>query len=463
MLVDASSAVNVARLSTLAEALATARRGDVGRLDVMFKTLGTRLANAKVVERELDRRLANRFNVLSYLRTDELGLSRIVADLLDPHGTHGQGTYFLKRLLGMIGSSGMPGGSIPTLDSSSIRVTRERATDDLRRLDISVELLSSTGDHICIAIENKPYAADGETQVQSYLEFLRCNYRDQFLLIYLSPHGGRPSIDSLPTDAPIDGLATMAYCPHAENVTTDPSTPRLSFSLADWLNECWRSCAVDRLRWFLRDAENFCHSTFGGAVITSSEQKEIRNFILASDENAHTALSVFNAWPQIRDEIVRAFLATLCAQLECDLATADDADSLQLGSTFLNRPRQDGVWAYRESWMPDADSRPYVWLGHGGHASGWWIGVGFDPRDSGSTEIELLKKPLALALRGGRPDHDFPWYRYLDDCRDWSALLFELHEESREPGRLIDYFSEHFHAVAKKAVPIIDELLRAGD
>lgn len=47
-----------------------------------------RAAAARAVERELHRLVANRLNPLDYLRTDELGLSRIIADLLDPNAPH---------------------------------------------------------------------------------------------------------------------------------------------------------------------------------------------------------------------------------------------------------------------------------------------------------------------------------------------------------------------------------------
>ena len=51
------------------------------------------------VESELDRQMARQFNVLDYVRTSELGLSKIIADLLNPNATHGQGTLFLDVLL----------------------------------------------------------------------------------------------------------------------------------------------------------------------------------------------------------------------------------------------------------------------------------------------------------------------------------------------------------------------------
>ena len=52
--------------------------------------------------REQDRRLARHFNVFRYLRDDELGLSRIIADLLDPDGEHGQGATYLEAMLELL-------------------------------------------------------------------------------------------------------------------------------------------------------------------------------------------------------------------------------------------------------------------------------------------------------------------------------------------------------------------------
>ena len=63
-----------------------ARNKDCVRL---LQELTPHLHAARSVERELDRHLARRFNIFRYLRDDELGLSRIIADLLDPTGEHG--------------------------------------------------------------------------------------------------------------------------------------------------------------------------------------------------------------------------------------------------------------------------------------------------------------------------------------------------------------------------------------
>ena len=124
---------------------------------------------ARDLESELDRNLAQRFSVLDYLRVDESGLSRIIADLLNPKASHGQGTLFLQKLLGVAGLRNTR--HWPDLDRSRrILVAREQRTHDDRRIDISVQIDGASGEPYCLAIENKPYAGDQENQVKDYLE-----------------------------------------------------------------------------------------------------------------------------------------------------------------------------------------------------------------------------------------------------------------------------------------------------
>ena len=444
-----------AALSRLAGRLDAVRRADRQRIDQLFRTLGPRLAGARRVERALDRVLANRFNPLDYLRTDELGLSRILADLLDPGAAHGQGTAFLGRFLDRVGNA-LPDEPVPSVLTAKVNTRRERSIDGGGRLDISVEIGVGNPEPWCIAIENKPYAADGEGQVDAYLRYLRRRYPGRFLLIYLSPHGGLPSADSLPPDAATDGLATLSYCPQSGLGLEGDTTRRLPFALTDWLRECGLSCAVDRLRWFLRDAENFCHKTFGGVMTTAGEHREVRDFMLESEDNLLAALAVLDAYPETRNEVIAGFLKGLHAQIARKL----QRHGLETDHYFGDRPDQDGVWAYRDSWEGDS-ATPYVWLGHDGrNASAWWLGVGFDPKGSGDSRIDQLREPLAAVLG---PTHarsaNFPWYRFLDPYRDWAPLLVRMHQERSEPGALIDHFTTEFVAVAREAVKIIDREL----
>ncbi len=130
-----------------------------------FAELDPRLDMARVLDRERDRNSAHRFNVLDYLRDNELGLSRIIADLLDPEASHGQGTLFLQTLLASLKSL-KENPHWPDLDRSHISVDVERVITADRRIDISVEIVDADGETCCLAIENKPYAGDRKNQIK---------------------------------------------------------------------------------------------------------------------------------------------------------------------------------------------------------------------------------------------------------------------------------------------------------
>ena len=306
-----------------------------------------------------------------------MGLSRILGDLLNPHSAHGQGSAFLLRFLEKLGPR-LLGGSLPSLDGAAVDTVCERTIGRAGRLDVSIEIKQGDQEPVCIAIENKPYAADGEGQVDTYLRFLRRKYPKRFLLIYLSPHGGPPSKESLPEGASTVGLATLPYCPQPYATSDqDDTTLQLPFALTDWLRDCGLSCTVDRLRWFLRDTENFCHKRFGGALTTDTEHREVRDFLLESEDNLRTALTVLGAYPKVRNEVVQGFLKRLRKNIDKELRHLN----FKTGCSFLDKPRDrnEGLWAWRSSWVGES-STPYIWLGHDNpDAAWWWLGVGFDP------------------------------------------------------------------------------------
>ena len=219
--------------SQLEEASEEERR----RYQSFFDRLGTRLEAAREIERELDRRLAQRFNVFDYIRTDELGLSRVIAELLDPHGRDGQGSLFL-RLMPVVGELV---GTERVPDDDEISVALERVIPTQRRIDVSVEIRVD-GQLYCLAIENKPYTRDRKDQVKDYLEFLSDEYGGNFILVYLSPKGDGPSEESILESELRRWSARFETMPYWQPTTTG-SRP----SLAQWFGECRRSCDVDRL------------------------------------------------------------------------------------------------------------------------------------------------------------------------------------------------------------------------
>ena len=211
--------------SELETRLEEARSADNRRIAGFFAELNPKLEAARTLERELNRHLAHQFNVFEYLKTDELGLSRVIADLLNPAASHGQGPLFLDIFLKQVKAT----SEWPDLDTSRATVVVEKGIQVQERkrfIDIYVAIPNSAGDY-CLAIENKPYAGDQENQVKDYLEHLE-KYEGRSLLIYLSPTGEGPSEASVPrqdfTDKELRGrFAIMPYSQQME-VAERPAT-----------------------------------------------------------------------------------------------------------------------------------------------------------------------------------------------------------------------------------------------
>ena len=246
-------------------------------LSDFFAELERRLQSAKDRELKSDRDRAHRFNVLDYLRTDELGLSRIIADLLDPHARHGQRALFLKTLLEML----QPITDWSDLDADRAEVTSERVIEKQRRIDIEVDIPDGNGALYRLAIENKPYAGDQNRQVVNYLEHLKKKEDGGgFVLIYLSSDGHPPSEESLPATEIQrwrDRFVIMSYDDQSYGKEVDDRFKRTDFALTTWLSICREKCSVDRLRWFLDDAEKYCQRTFGNHPMTIEKTRNPQN------------------------------------------------------------------------------------------------------------------------------------------------------------------------------------------
>ena len=159
--------------------------------------------------RELDafyRRKSN-FEILGIQR-NETRHSRFLAWLLDPSGSHGLGTFGLKKFLEVCVISQLeskqrppPGVLAELLDGliverafiEKVLVRTELPLDKRARIDIHVAcLVSAPGkppQRLVIVIENKVASAEHDSQTVRYAEWLRehrADY-DHSLLIYLTP------------------------------------------------------------------------------------------------------------------------------------------------------------------------------------------------------------------------------------------------------------------------------------
>ena len=475
----------------LSTRLGDVRRANRRRYLQFFAELSPRLDTAKALERELDRQLARRFNVFDYLSTIEVGLSRIIADLLDPGSRHGQGTLFLRTLLDELTEI----RHRPRLDTNftkRISVVTERVITNRRRLDISVDIPGSDGVY-CLAIENKPYADDQRNQVKDYLTFLQREYSDRFLLIYLSPTGQGPSEWSLPCkrlDQWEGRLAIMAYCGETNGMDSEEPTAkdrfagfRVGLSLAAWFSACRRRCEPDRLRWFLSEAEVFCRHQFGGhSMATDSETRAVRDYLFANPKYLETAQSVSGAWLDVKAVLCGGFLEHLRTELSGRVKEhlSSIGPDLRVECKYAGERRWSNfLWIYRANWSPwenHTKHPPYegctaiVMQSQSAGPNGWGWGV-LHPLDKSNLSIAdqkrrtRLEERLRSDLEGGR---SYGWWPYLssvdDEMGNWNSLLPDLYREWKDRrGPITDYYVDGMMDIATKGIPIIDEVERGSE
>ena len=454
-----------------------------------FVELSPRLDTAKVLERDLDRHLARRFNVSDYLNTSEAGLSRIIADLLNPAGPHGQGTIFLATLLeGLAEIRHRP--KLGTAFTKRIGVVTERTITNNRRLDISVEI--PDGDRaFCLAIENKPYADDQPNQVKDYLGYLEQEYSNRFLLLYLSPTSDGPDESSIPQDELQrwhERFAIMAYRADAASVDSEGSSGdvfddfRVELSLANWFAACRQRCDPERLRYFLRDAETYCRNFGGHSMPTDSETRAMQDYLFSNPNQLPTAQAVYDAWPAIKARLCERFLEHLRTMIHkrVEEELGGSGSDLQTETKYGGEKGwANFLWIYRGSWRPWENRRtthpPYegctavVMQSAGPGPNGWRWGV-LHPLAKSSIATraekerrERLEENLRTGLVAGRSDSWWPYLgRVSDEKASWNALLPDLYRELENGGGPItDYYVDGMTDLATTAIPIIDEVERA--
>jgi hypothetical protein len=155
---------------------------------------------------ERERTDAPRHNLIRFLSLHraEIGFhSPFLCDLLDPWGSHGQGSLFLRSFLEMIGKKAHDYGAdwnYQLVDTDSVNEGDWIVLGESGKIDISVR---NRTQRVLIFIENKIDAREQVEQLTRYRERLegeRYSY-DHRLLAFLSPRSYEPSTVDRGNDA----------------------------------------------------------------------------------------------------------------------------------------------------------------------------------------------------------------------------------------------------------------------
>jgi hypothetical protein len=161
---------------------------DIQNINDLLTTTGGIIEKYNAIARETGRA----FNIFEIARIEEkeVIVCRVLTELLNPKGWHGQGGAYLKLFLCDCLSMG---DMIEKINIEDMRVMSERFTDNGRPIDIVIE-----GSGKFIPIEVKLYAGDQSLQCYDYCMFARTK-GSEAKIVYLTLFGNEPSQDSIGT------------------------------------------------------------------------------------------------------------------------------------------------------------------------------------------------------------------------------------------------------------------------
>jgi hypothetical protein len=262
-------------------------------IENLLKGVCFRVATIQEARKKFSAQLAPEFNLFDYLRDDEMGVSKIIADLLDPKGNHGQGDAFLQVFANKLEHEWI-------VQTNDWQVVTEQQANGQRRIDIYME--SPLG---VIGIENKPWAADQNRQLHDYADYLDNKARGtrgrKWLLIYLG--NSEPSEDSISKSK-------------REALERSGNFASITFQqVVEWLNACAGLTKAIVVRIFIEEFSKFVRNNINGEP-DMSEENEVIDEIRKSSENIASAIYVSNAMKGLKEQLLTIFHDDLKRGLE---------------------------------------------------------------------------------------------------------------------------------------------------
>ncbi|MXZ05631.1 MAG: hypothetical protein F4Y90_09175 [Rhodothermaceae bacterium] len=461
--IDPSSMAVTDRVPEILRQVDVARQARQEHCVRLLSELAPGLEEAKKSRPE--RKEAPRFSSFKYLRDDEIGLSRVIADLLDPYAEHGQGTSFLEAMLEVLPDPPEWLNGLHPATADSIHVTPEHwIPEGGGRIDITVEISSATG-YACLAFENKPYASDLDRQIITYLRYLHKHYGTRSLLIYLPPEYRWPSENSFPRAEREKWREQFTILPYIDEDT----------SLEKWFATCQEVCDAERVRSFLKDAQKFCQQQFGEKIMSINPDVQfVRDYLSANPRQLRAALAVHDAWVLVRDDVCRRFLEHLGEAINDRIrdVMGDVASDCNVLCHYEGEKQfHNWLWISRDDWAEYNDlSSPWSKRAMIGLSSqsrgpnGWIWGVRSPkPISKMSEEERRRREDLSIALKrhGLRLPKNSDWwlqYEWLTRYQNWDMIASELAEECEAGGGPItDFYVNGLLDIARCAILAINE------
>ena len=345
------------------------------------------LEQAQQEERNRKGENFNLFSILSIERY-ELKHSALIANLLDPKGSHGCGDAFLRAFFEIaLKGTAYPFESSTPPDSCTERDTGPIAGDTGGRIDILVK-----SSHYGLIIENKIYAGDQDKQLIRYDNYGKEIFgADGYLLVYLTLYGYDASKESTATKSAEEvGYLRLSY---AEDILR-------------WLEQCVRLADNKPL---VRESLNQYIRTIKQLTYQDMNQQKNQTIIDLAVDHPEVVATLSSKRDAIAEGIREKYIFDKLKEY------ADQKGWLYDDSESSYNEEEPKIRLRKEGWdgsiIISADSEDKK------SNYGWWMNlwIGIDSKVTGAKKLACLEKQS--------PEYPMGW-EYLTTPNWYSAENF---------------------------------------
>ena len=332
-----------------------------------FQEVASICALEQAQQEERNRKGEN-YNLFSILRIEdsELKHSALIANLLDPKGSHGCGDAFLRAFFEIaLKERAYPFEDCTLPDSYTEHYIGPRAGDTGGRIDILVE----SSYYYRLIIENKIYAGDQDKQLIRYDNYGKTDLEaDRYLLVYLTLFGNEASEGSTAKGSAkeVDYLC-LSY---AEDILR-------------WLEQCVR-LAYDKP--LVRESLNQYIQTIKQLTYQDMNQENIQKIIDLAVDHPEVVATLSSKLDAIAQGIIEKYIFPELRKY------ADKKGWLFDDTEIANNKGDNKICLRKEGWdgsiIISADSEDKK------SNYGWWMNlwIGIDSKVTGAKKLTCLEK-----------------------------------------------------------------------
>lgn len=368
-------------------------------MEKFLRNVGEIVQRAKIAQKESMER-GELFNMFAACRVNhcEMTHSSIIAELLNPVGSHGQDTLYLSSFLKFC---------CPDFNLSlqGVKVRLEEPVDNGR-----VDILITNEDGQGLIIENKIFAQDQHEQLKRYDAYAQKCFTKGYQILYLTLNGG---------DASEDSSKGVKYLPVSYEM-----------DIKDWLEECiCQSSRLPLIRETLIQYQKHIKQ-LTNQVMENKEKKELLSTMVEHADQVRAIYSI--TWLEYLEYVfgnyVRPKLETLDGLIYKD-------------KNLFGGRGERGFYFQRKGWHRSA-----IWV-YTGRSQPDYFCIGISNCIGDSLEVEFVK----LDCFTKQPDKSWPYgWIPLEKYANWYL------DNDTIPDMINGKFVEYVTAKVKEILEEID-------